>query len=143
LVKYAERLLTAHGRFLLLLKLKKERLHFLSRKTPGTGFCFYLMHYQAYQFSSNFLKDRTTTFPEVTADFVLGEEFKTLVKEDIDYFQKEIAASSQETDFEKPDCEIAQYKVNVQKLKALLDFIETKKQIILPAIQNSRGILGI
>jgi hypothetical protein len=105
----------------------------MSRKTPGTGFCFYLiMHYQAYQFSSNFLKDGTTTFPEVKADVALGEEFKTLVKEDIDYFQKEIAVSSQETDFEKPDSEIAQYKVNVQKLKALLHFIETKNQIILP-----------
>ena len=85
------RFLTAHGRFLLLLKLKKDRLQFMSRKTPGTGFCFYLiMHYQAYQFSSNFLKDGTTTFPEVKAYVALGEEFKTLVKEDIDYFQKEI-----------------------------------------------------
>jgi cell fate (sporulation/competence/biofilm development) regulator YlbF (YheA/YmcA/DUF963 family) len=55
--------------------------------------------------------------------------FKTLVKEDIDYFQKEIAASSQETDFDKPDCEIAQYKVNVQKLKAVLHFIETEKKL--------------
>jgi hypothetical protein len=104
----------------------------MSRKTPGTGFCFYLMHYQAYQFSSNFIKDGTTTFPEVKAAVVLGEEFKTLVKEDIDYFQKELAASSQETDFDKPDCEIAQYEVNVQKLKAVLHFIETEKKVILP-----------
>jgi hypothetical protein len=72
-------------------------------------------------------------FPEVKADAVLDEEFKTLVKEDIDYFQNEIAASSQETDFEKPDSEIAQYKVNVQKLKAVLHFTETQNKIILPA----------
>ena len=129
-----ERLLTAHGRFLLLLKLSKNRLQVLSHKTPGTGFCYYLMHYQAYKFSSEFLnvEEGTTTFPEVKADVVLGEEFKKLVKEDIDYFQKEIAASSQETDFDKPDCEIAQYKVIVQKLKAVLHFIETEKKTILP-----------
>jgi hypothetical protein len=50
----------------------------------------------------------------------------------VDYCQKEIAASSRETDFEKPDCEITQYKANVQKLKALLHFIETEKQTTLP-----------
>jgi hypothetical protein len=77
-IKDTERLLTAHGRFLLLLKLKKDRLQFMSRQTPGTGFCFYLMHYQAYQFSSNLLKDEdgTTTFPEVKADVVLNKSLR-------------------------------------------------------------------
>jgi hypothetical protein len=67
----------------------ENRMHELSNLTPGNGFCYYLMHYQAKLYLLHLQNHPNepddSYFPEITKNFQNSEEFKCELQKEIEY----------------------------------------------------------
>jgi hypothetical protein len=106
--------------------MKANRLQKLSSLTPGTGFCYYLMHYQVKEHL-----EHNNDFPAIDDKFVLGQEFYDEVEKDIEFLEKVVADTRKMVVIDgikkketymgsnKVEC----HKITLQKLKYVKRFV--------------------
>jgi hypothetical protein len=91
-----------------------------SENTPGNGFCFYLMHFQARQC---YLKYNGIHYDPLPSNFqYMNEEFKTLLEEEIVFLNEKLKIDNYATKGEGSSKEIDQ--TLVLQLKNVLMYIE-------------------
>lgn len=93
-----------------------------SENTPGIGFCYYLMHYQAMK---SFSVHNAQTYEPLSEDFQYrDEEFKKLIEEEIPFMQSKVVTTAYDL---KNDSTIDQ--LLAEQLKLLLSFITNPTNI--------------
>ena len=149
-------LLIEYGVFELSLKKKGHKAELYSSKTPGTGYCYYLMHYQAMQY----LLHREDGFPDVDKSCIFSAEFRSCVATDIEMLSNHIRSATtiavdninvrgtDNTEVVVPLQEVELCKIYLQKLRYIFSVISDEQNIqnqvfFLPLKQIPEGFFEL